>query len=105
MAGGETIANRQGWGVASRHEPGERVLMLDEGRLDPATRGLGPGRVACGRDATPGMAAERGGREIPGLSYGAAAQGIRLFWRWLPADPEKDAFRQALIHQMLKLQI
>lgn len=31
---GKLVANRQGWGVASRHETGERVLIFDECRLD-----------------------------------------------------------------------
>ena len=41
MAGGKHVANRQGRGVASRHEPDERVLILGQCRLDPSTWGLG----------------------------------------------------------------
>jgi hypothetical protein len=37
----------------------------------------------------PGWRLIEGVREIPGLSYGAAAQGIRQFWRLLPAGPAK----------------
>ena len=44
-------------------------------------------------------------REIPGLSYGAAAQGIRQFWKHLTKHPEQEAFRKALLMQMLNLQI
>lgn len=43
-------------------------------------------------------------REIPGLGYGAAAQGIRRFWAQLPTDPEKSAFRKALLARMSKVQ-
>ena len=66
--------------------------------------GLGAQRPHGGSDASPGVATDRGGAgDIPGLSYGAAAQGIRQFWRLLPADPEKEAVRGGLIHQILKL--
>jgi len=44
-------------------------------------------------------------REIPGLSYRAAAQGIRQFWKHLAKHPEQEAFRKALLMQMLNLQI
>lgn len=44
-------------------------------------------------------------REIPGLGYGAAAQGIRRFWTQLPQDPEKVAFKHALLGKMSKVQI
>jgi len=44
-------------------------------------------------------------REIPGLSYGAAAQGIRQFWKHLSKHPEQEAFRKALLKEMLNLQI
>ena len=44
-------------------------------------------------------------REIPGLGYGAAAQGIRRFWTQLPQDPEKSAFRKALANRLSKVQI
>jgi hypothetical protein len=37
LARGNTIANREGWRLSSRHEPGERVLILDECRLAPAS--------------------------------------------------------------------
>jgi hypothetical protein len=37
LAGGKTVAHRRGRGVASRHEPGERVLILDECRLARAS--------------------------------------------------------------------
>jgi len=44
-------------------------------------------------------------REIPGLSHGAAAQGIRQFWKHLAKHPEQEALRKALLMQMLNLQI
>jgi hypothetical protein len=44
-------------------------------------------------------------REIPGLSYGAAAQGIWQFWKHLPEHPEQEAFSNALLNQILNLQI
>jgi len=39
FSGGRTIANRQGQGVPSRHEPGERALILAECWLGVALRG------------------------------------------------------------------
>ena len=39
-------------------------------------------------------------REVPGLGYAAAAQGIRRFWNQLPKDPEKEEFRRALVSNM-----
>jgi len=58
-----------------------------------------------GGDAPPGLATDRGVRETPGLSYGAAAQGIRQCWKHLPRHPEQEAFRKALRKEMLNLQI
>ncbi|MCW5558147.1 MAG: transposase [Verrucomicrobiae bacterium] len=43
-------------------------------------------------------------REIPGLGYGAAAQGIRRFWRQQPDDPKKVAFPRALLNKMSTMQ-
>ena len=34
-------------------------------------------------------------REVPGLGYSAAAQGVRRFWKQLAKDPEKSAFLTA----------
>lgn len=42
-------------------------------------------------------------REIPGLSYGAAAQGIRRFWKQFPQDPAKTAFQRSLLKQLSKI--
>jgi hypothetical protein len=42
-------------------------------------------------------------REIPGLSYGAAAQGIRQFWGQLQRDKDKIAFQRKLQAKMSKL--
>ena len=39
-------------------------------------------------------------REIPGLGYGAAAQGIRRFWMQLPHDAAKEKFRRELLSRM-----
>jgi hypothetical protein len=44
-------------------------------------------------------------REIPGLGYGAAAQGIRRFWMQLPQDPAKAKFISALLSKMSKVKI
>ena len=44
-------------------------------------------------------------REIPGLGYSAAAQGIRRFWSQLPNDPRKESFRRGLLARMSKVQI
>jgi hypothetical protein len=45
------------------------------------------------------------GREIPGLRSGAAAQGIRQFWKQLREHPEQEAFRKALLNQVFNMQI
>ena len=39
-------------------------------------------------------------QEIPGLGYGAAAQGIRRFWIQLPHDAAKEKFRRELLSRM-----
>ena len=44
-------------------------------------------------------------REVPGLSYGAAAQGIRRFWTEHPLDPTKGAFEKTFLARMSKIQI
>jgi len=44
-------------------------------------------------------------REIPGLAYSAAAQGIRRFWMQLPQDAAKERFRQALLSKMSNVKI
>ncbi|MFM8358833.1 MAG: transposase [Verrucomicrobiota bacterium] len=44
-------------------------------------------------------------REIPGLGYSAAAQGIRRFWNQLPKDPGKERFRRGLLAQMSNVKI
>ena len=44
-------------------------------------------------------------REIPGLGYSAAAQGIRRFWSQLPKDPGKERFRRGLLAQMSNVKI
>lgn len=44
-------------------------------------------------------------RQVPGLGYSAAAQGIRRFWGQLREDPEKEVFRQSLVAQMSKFKI
>ncbi|MBX3731164.1 MAG: hypothetical protein KF791_01070 [Verrucomicrobiae bacterium] len=44
-------------------------------------------------------------REIPGLGYGAAAQGIRRFWMQLPQNPEKAEFRKGLLARMSTVKI
>ena len=44
-------------------------------------------------------------REVPGLSYGAAAQGIRRFWKQLPHDSKKAAFQRSLLKQLSIVQI
>ncbi|MFM8357508.1 MAG: hypothetical protein ACKOET_03035 [Verrucomicrobiota bacterium] len=44
-------------------------------------------------------------REIPGLGYTAAAQGIRRFWSQLPKDPRKERFRRGLLAQLSKVKI
>ena len=51
LAAGKTIANRQGRGGASLHEPGERALILDEWLLDEVRchRHLNPDRIAGSR--------------------------------------------------------
>jgi hypothetical protein len=51
LVGGKTIANRRRRRVASRHGPGERVLILDECRLDEAGRhlNLNPVQIAGSR--------------------------------------------------------
>jgi len=58
------------------------VLILDESRLDEAA-------------ARPEVV----GRES-GVSYAAAAQGIRRFWKRAPNSPEMRAFVAALLDQM-----
>ncbi len=66
----------------------------------------------CGRNGLMAVATRHLGwrlvdvvREIPGLGYGAAAQGIRRFWTQLPQDPEKMSFRNALVNQLSNVQI
>jgi hypothetical protein len=44
-------------------------------------------------------------REIPGLGYGATAQGIRRFWSQLPKDPKKESFRAGLLARMSTIQV
>ena len=102
LSGGNPIADRPGRGMATRREPGERVRIPDEGEghggnpwpsmgiPDPAARGLRRGRVACGRDATPGM---------------AAARGIRRLWKRVPDHAEMRGFEKPLVDQMSNGQI
>jgi REP element-mobilizing transposase RayT len=44
-------------------------------------------------------------RQVPGLGYSAAAQGIRRFWGQLAEDPEKEAFRRSLLAKMSNVKI
>jgi hypothetical protein len=37
---------------------------------------------------------------FPGVSYAAAAQGIRRFWKRAPNSPEMQAFVAALLDQL-----
>lgn len=65
FSGGRTIANRQGRGVPSRHEPGERALILAECWLGVAWRHLqlNPVRIAGSRPPC-GLARLEPGRRV-----------------------------------------
>jgi hypothetical protein len=41
----------------------------------------------------------------PGVSYAAAAQGIRRFWKRAPNNPEMQAFVAAFLDQLSNGQI
>ena len=65
-------------------------------RNDDPKRRLGPQR-ADGRGL--GWRRVEVVREIPGLGYRSAAQGIRRFWSQRPKDPENESFRQEFLPQ------
>jgi len=88
------------------------VLLLKEGLLGRSWSDMTSRYGDWGRNGVMAVATRHLGwrlievvREIPGLSHGAAAQGIRQFWKHLAKHPEQEAFRKALLMQMLNIQI
>ena len=44
-------------------------------------------------------------KELPGLSYHAAAQGIRRFWKSMATTPQKAAFARKLASELSTIQV
>jgi len=100
-AGGADVATGvERLGVGERRIAGTKLIRQDE-----RVRGLGRNGVMAVATRHLGWRRIEGMREIPGLSYGAAAQGIRQCWKHLPKHPEQGAFRKALLNEMLNLQL
>ena len=66
----------------------------------------------CGRDGLLAVATRHLGRRLsevvaraPGVSYAAAAQGIRRFWKRAPNNAEMQAFVAGLLDQLSNGQI
>ena len=101
--GGELVTRPPGW---------SELVSASEGLLGRSWSDMTSRYGDWGRNGVMAVATRHLGwrlievvREIPGLSYGAAAQGIRQFWKHLAKHPEQEAFRKALLMQMLNVQI